>query len=113
MKMSMGDVLTNRVGSKRPRGVYQVCSRKGDKMSEIATTEGRKWCRGEAGEQTRVGWRESGLNIAQPAFNASSIGQPASVTCVDVDRLPINPVIHISSTSLKRRPGLLPSEYSP
>jgi hypothetical protein len=55
MKMSMGDVSTNREGSERPRGVYQVCSRKGGKMSEIATTEGRAWCRGEVGKQTGVG----------------------------------------------------------
>ena len=44
------------------------------------------------------------FEITQPAFIASSIGQFASVTCVAVDRLPINPVIYISSTSLKRRP---------
>jgi len=45
-----------------------------------------------------------GVGVSQAAFIASSIGQSAFVICVDVNRLPINPAIRISSTSLKRRP---------
>lgn len=48
------------------------------------------------------GWVSTG--VAQDAFNASSIGQVASVTCVPADRVPINPAIHISRTSLNRSP---------
>jgi len=48
--------------------------------------------------------RRRRIEIAQAAFIGSSTGQLVSVTCVDVNRLPINPAMCISSTSLKRRP---------
>ena len=44
------------------------------------------------------------FEIVHAAFSESSIGQFASVTCVDAPRLPINPAIYISSTSRNRRP---------
>ena len=44
------------------------------------------------------------FEIVHAAFSESSIGQFASVTCVDAPRLPISPAIYISSTSRNRRP---------
>jgi len=55
-------------------------------------------------EQVEREVRVVGFKVIQAAFDGSSIGQAASVICVDVDLLPINPAIYISSTSLKRRP---------
>ena len=68
--------------------------------------------RGEAykwkSERIRGANKRKGFETVQDAFCASSNGQFAPVTWVDVNRLPINPKIRISSTSLKRRPAYQP-----
>lgn len=70
--------------------------------SKSAQWKSERFSRASREKGARV--KVASFEISQAAFAGSSNGQSASVTCVAVDRLPINPLMFISSTSLKRRP---------